>query len=100
MDLSRFGFRAGFDPDNKWVKQDKIKLDGKEFLVSTIDLGLDHSFGGGKPLYYETMIFAIENGEVNFTDLYCNRYSTKEEAEKEHGVLLDKLANGEITLEE
>ena len=63
MDLSRFGFRAGFDPDNKWVKQDKIKLDGKEFLVSTIDLGLDHSFGGGKPLYYETMIFAIENGE-------------------------------------
>lgn len=47
--------------------------------VSTIFMGLDHSFGGnGLPIVFETMIF----GGVN--DQYQERYSTYKEAEEGH----------------
>lgn len=42
--------------------------------VSTIFLGLDHSFGGGSPILYETMVFGGAH------DGYQERYTTKEEA--------------------
>lgn len=46
--------------------------------VSTVFLGLDHSFGSGAPLLFETMIFG---GPY---DDYQERYSTWEEAETGH----------------
>jgi hypothetical protein len=46
--------------------------------VSTVFLGLDHSFGDGPPLLYETMIFGGEHDE------YQQRYSTWEQAEAGH----------------
>lgn len=50
--------------------------------VSTVFLGLDHAFGGGPPILFETMVFGtIENHEL---DEYCVRYSTWEEAEEGH----------------
>jgi hypothetical protein len=51
---------------------------GKVF-ISTVFLGLDHSFGHGKPLLFETMIFGGEH------DQYQDRYSTWEEAVVGHG---------------
>ncbi len=50
-----------------------------EVKVSTVWLGLDHSFGiGEKPLIFETMIFGgAHNG-------YQERYSTEEEAREGH----------------
>lgn len=42
--------------------------------VSTVFLGLDHSFGGGKPVLFETMIFEGEH------DGYQERYCTLEDA--------------------
>ena len=50
----------------------------KGVRVSTVFLGLDHSFGGGKPILFETMIFG---GKYND---YQERYSTWEEAEVGH----------------
>jgi hypothetical protein len=47
--------------------------------VSTVWLGLNHAWGEGRPLIFETMIFVGGWG-----DYYCNRYSTKEEALKGH----------------
>lgn len=44
--------------------------------VSTIWLGLDHRFGDGPPLIFETMIF----GPWEWHDLYVRRYSTEGEA--------------------
>lgn len=42
--------------------------------ISTVFLGLDHRFGSGPPLLYETMVFGGEhNGKMD-------RYATKEEA--------------------
>jgi len=46
--------------------------------ISTVFLGLDHSWGQGPPLLWETMIF----GGIH--DGYQARYSTKAEAEVSH----------------
>ena len=46
--------------------------------VSTVFLGVDHSFGDGAPLLYETMIFGGEH------DQYQDRCSTYEQAEEMH----------------
>ena len=49
-----------------------------EINVSTVFLGLDHSFGGGPPLLFETMIFGGEH------DQYQDRYETWAQAEIGH----------------
>ena len=50
-------------------------------LVSTIFLGLDHSFGFSKvPILYETMIFG---GPFDARE-YLTRYATREEAIEGH----------------
>ncbi len=52
--------------------------------VSTVFLGLNHSFGDGPPLIYETMVFGGEHdGEMN-------RYSTREESLKGHKEMVRK----------
>lgn len=57
--------------------------------VSTVFLGLDHSFGGERPLLFETMIFEGDQ------DGFCERYSTWEEAEQGHKAVVQKLEAGE-----
>ena len=46
--------------------------------VSTVFLGIDHNFGGGPPLLYETMVFG---GPM---DQHQERYTTREEAVAGH----------------
>ena len=58
----------------RFVKQEVLE-NGK--FVSTVWLGLDHNYGEGEPLIFETMVFASKNDRG---DLDMNRYSTKEEA--------------------
>ncbi len=55
-----------------------------EIKVSTVFLGLDHSFGDGPPLLFETMIFG---GEL---DNEMDRYTNWEEAEKGHKQMVEK----------
>lgn len=52
-------------------------------VVSTVFLGLDHSFGGAPPLLFETMIFGEDPGHSN-VDSYCDRYSTWDKAVEGH----------------
>lgn len=97
-DLKRFGFRKDYDEHNRIVKQESVIYKGKKYWVSTVDLGIDYGFDG-IPLYYETMIFAIEeNGDINYRDLYCDRYTTKEQALAEHNKLIDLFNNHKIEL--
>jgi hypothetical protein len=49
--------------------------------VSTVFIGLDHSFGEGDPLLFETMIFGAD-GE--WRESYMDRCSTWEQAEAMH----------------
>ena len=46
--------------------------------ISTVYLGLNHAYGGGPPLIFETMIFG---GPM---DQYQDRYSTEEQAAAGH----------------
>lgn len=46
--------------------------------VSTVFLGMNHAFGDGKPVLFETMIFGGEH------DQYQERYCTWNEAEEGH----------------
>ena len=50
----------------------------KKKWVSTVFLGLDHQFGDGPPLLFETMIFGGEH------DQWVERCSTWDEAEAIH----------------
>lgn len=47
-------------------------------MVSTVFIGIDHSFGEGPPMLFETMIFGGEH------DQYQDRCSTWEQAEAMH----------------
>lgn len=87
-ETSRFGFREDFD----WDTRLDLKTEAGKYIVSTVDLGIDHSFGIGKPLYYETMIFRKDGDKIDFSELYCDRYSTEEEAREGHKRAI-KIAN-------
>lgn len=50
----------------------------EEIVVSTVFLGLDHAWGGGKPVLWETMIFG---GKL---DTYQTRYTSRAAAEAGH----------------
>lgn len=65
-----------------------IKTVTGDYTISTVYLGIDHSFGLGKPLYYETMIFP--NG--SWDEIYCTRYETEEEAIEGHREAIEWLA--------
>src|SRR5262245_32150582 len=47
-------------------------------MISTVFLGLDHQFGNGPPLLFETMVFRDGDGQE------CYRCSTWIEAEAQH----------------
>ncbi len=60
--------------------------------ISTMFLGLDHQYGDGPPLLFETMIFGGEHDQATW------RYTTWEEAVAghEHAV---KVAQGEAPID-
>jgi len=53
--------------------------------ISTVFLGIDHSFGEGEPLLFETMVFG---GKL---DQEMDRCSTWEGAEKMHELMCEKV---------
>lgn len=67
-----------FEKSDRHVATDQV---GDQF-VSTVFLGLDHSFDHGPPLLFETMILGGKN------DQYQERCSTWDEAEKQHATAL------------
>lgn len=75
--------------DNRVLKQETIE----GCLVSTVFLGLDHGFGGGPPLVFETMAFSAATKMVKtfgdrereiHEELTQRRYSTYDEAMRGH----------------
>lgn len=65
----------------RWFEKAKRHVAVDEFKsvkVSTVFLGIDHQFGDGPPLLFETMVFGGKH------DDYCERYSTWDEAAVGH----------------
>ena len=68
------------------VAIDDIEINGIPYQVSTVFLAIDHAFGGGPPILFETMIFG-----GNREDIYMKRYCTWDEAEDGHQEALEYL---------
>ena len=68
-------------PGNRTVAKTKIA----DVLISTVFLGLDHSWGEGPPILFETMIFG---GKL---DQEQERYSTWDEAEEGHKQMVERV---------
>lgn len=95
------GFREDYDPNDRIIGGDTVEFQNKKYYVSTVDLGLNHRFGEGEPLYWETMIFKQnEDGTMNWHDFYCDRYSSKEDAEKNHKEIVQAFKDGKAKLNE
>ena len=72
-----------FETNNRIIKQDTLD---SGILVSTVFLGLNHRFGEGKPLIFETMVFDDNDGG----DHDMERYSTYEQALNGHKKMVKK----------
>lgn len=57
-----------------------------DYHISTVWLGLDHNFLGGKPLVFETMVFEHPRDSC---DIYMERYSTWDEAVEGHKTAIE-----------
>jgi len=80
-DVLEWGRNLG-NAENRRVAFDKI---GDEAEVSTVFLSLDHSFGHGAPLLFETLVFGGKlDGEQD-------RYSTWDEAEAGHRAMVERV---------
>jgi hypothetical protein len=74
------------DNNEKRRVAESILDDGKR--VSTVFLGLDHSFGEeSAPVLFETMVFP---NKESYGDLDCERYRTWDEALAGHEAMVKK----------
>lgn len=72
----------------KWLETvDRHVADTKhgDVRVSTVFLGLDHAFGGGSPILFETIVFDGSG------DDQMERYHTWDEAEEGHRRMCEKV---------
>lgn len=76
-----------------FYKQDKKHVgydDVNGYHVSTVWLGLDHNFGVGEPLLFETMVFPYQDG----IETYTERYTTWDEAVAGHERAIQWVLDG------
>jgi hypothetical protein len=80
--------------DYDYRKVAKTKVDCYE--VSTVWLGVDHSFGESEePVIFETMVFVRDDDAHTAPyDEWCWRYSSEEEALRGHGAVVAALKEG------
>lgn len=74
-----------------WGRRDRRvaldKLDG-DVEVSTVFLGIDHAWGGGEPILFESMVFGGPHSD------WQDRYHTWAEAEAGHRRIVENLRAG------
>jgi hypothetical protein len=100
--VDRYILNANGDPEpcgsliewGRWMERDgnddlrRVALDEVGAVkVSTVFLGLDHSFGGAVPVLFETIVFGGEH------DGYQDRYTTRDEALTGHAKAMAMVMN-------
>jgi|GEM_PF-3967778 len=74
--------------------KDIVDTSEGQFVISTVDLIMFGFFENE----YETMVFAAEDGQiVDWEDLFCARYKTREEAVQGHRKYFKQLREGGIS---
>ncbi len=90
-----------FETSDRQLAEDEIG----DIRVSTVFLGLDHSFGDGPPLLWESMAFGApelrkifgrkrpirEDMGVQFESLDQRRYATREDALRGHAEMVSQV---------
>ena len=71
---------------DKLVRRDDL---ANGIVISTVWLGIDHNFGVGPPLIFESMIFS-DKRDTPKAELDCIRYSTEKQAIAGHKRLVEK----------
>jgi hypothetical protein len=67
------------------------------FIVSTIFMGINHSFGNRRPQWFETMVFRqMDNKRMLGRLIDQWRYATLEEARAGHKLAVAAVEKGEI----
>ena len=93
------GCREDFDFMNRFQLKTMVKYQGRKYLVSTVDLGINHSFiKEEEPIYYETMVFPIDKDTKQWGEsLMQARYSTEKQAKQGHKYIVRMIKNGEVS---
>ena len=85
-----------------WFNEGHRRVDATEVCgkwVSTVFLGIDHGFGGGPPILWETMVFSNAKGRFMGDigqDLGCKRYCRLVDAKAGHVATVAAVERGEI----
>ena len=87
-----FEWAQWFENTSRHVGYDEVS----GFIVSTVFLGIDHSFGYGPPLWFETMVFRQMDNERLHGDVDQCRYSTLAQARAGHQRALEAVQTGRI----
>lgn len=83
------GWARWFESADRHVANEYlVDAEGRTVHVSTVFLGMDHAWGVGPPVLFETMIFGGEEND------YQERYHTWDEAVDRHQVLVDLIRTG------
>lgn len=61
---------------NRVIQQDIVG----RYFISTVFLMIDHAYGGGAPVLWETMVFP----DNTFSEVYCERYTSYVDALEGH----------------
>ena len=69
------------------VAHDKDESGENTILISTVFLGLDHAFGSGPPILWETLVFGgLLDGEMN-------RYASRDAAFRGHQEMCARVSD-------
>ena len=77
-----------FTDARRHVAEEKIG----DSRISTVFLGLDHSFGGGTPVLWETMVFG---GKLDREQDRCS--GSREQAEAMHACMVEHVKNSMLS---
>lgn len=81
----------------EYEAEHRVALDVVNGLtISTVNLFIDHRFGEGPVLIYETMIFDQSDPGHEWSELYCDRYPTLAMAKMGHQKAIDAVKAGEV----
>jgi hypothetical protein len=87
--------REDMSSDSWWRRETVIS---DQLRVSTVWLGLNHNFGDGPPLYWETMIFFATTPDDIYPDHHPGRdqwrYSSRQAALDDHERIVTALRAG------
>lgn len=59
----------------------------RTYEISTVHLGLDHGWGDGPPIIFETMVFGLDDD-----DEMMDRYSTEAQAREGHTAMVVQVS--------